>query len=108
MQVRRIVNVLAVGILAIGTTTACATKKFVRTEVGGGRSTPASRHCRSRFEKHPGTDPSEQRADQTGGCEGRPGWHLGEGSADLGHHRQLRRQQRQLRRRRGVRESGSG
>jgi peptidoglycan-associated lipoprotein len=34
MQVRRIVNVLAVGILAIGTTTACATKKFVRTEVG--------------------------------------------------------------------------
>jgi peptidoglycan-associated lipoprotein len=34
MQVRRIVNVLAVGILAIGTTNACATKKFVRTEVG--------------------------------------------------------------------------
>ena len=34
MQVRRIVNVLAVGILVIGTTTACATKKFVRTEVG--------------------------------------------------------------------------
>ena len=33
MQVRRIVNVLAVGIIAIGTTTACATKKFVRTEV---------------------------------------------------------------------------
>jgi outer membrane protein OmpA-like peptidoglycan-associated protein len=33
MQVRRFVNVLAVGILAIGTTTACATKKFVRTEV---------------------------------------------------------------------------
>ncbi len=34
MQVRQIVNVLAVGVLAIGTTTACATKKFVRTEVG--------------------------------------------------------------------------
>ncbi len=34
MQVRRIVNVLAVGVIAIGTTTACATKKFVRTEVG--------------------------------------------------------------------------
>jgi len=34
MQVRRIVNVLAIGVLAIGTTTACATKKFVRTEVG--------------------------------------------------------------------------
>jgi peptidoglycan-associated lipoprotein len=33
MQVRRIVNVLAVGVLVIGTTTACATKKFVRTEV---------------------------------------------------------------------------
>lgn len=33
MQVRRIVHVLAIGILAIGTTTACATKKFVRTEV---------------------------------------------------------------------------
>ena len=35
MQVRQIVNVLAVGVLAIGTTTACATKKFVRTEVSG-------------------------------------------------------------------------
>jgi outer membrane protein OmpA-like peptidoglycan-associated protein len=33
MQVRRIVNVLAVGVIAVGTTTACATKKFVRTEV---------------------------------------------------------------------------
>ena len=33
MQVRRIVNVLAVGVIVIGTTTACATKKFVRTEV---------------------------------------------------------------------------
>ncbi len=33
MQVRRIANVLAVGVLVIGTTTACATKKFVRTEV---------------------------------------------------------------------------
>ena len=33
MQVRRIVNVLAVGIVVVGTTTACATKKFVRTEV---------------------------------------------------------------------------
>ena len=33
MQVRRIVNMLAVGTVVIGTTTACATKKFVRTEV---------------------------------------------------------------------------
>jgi peptidoglycan-associated lipoprotein len=33
MQVRRIVNMLAVGTILIGTTTACATKKFVRTEV---------------------------------------------------------------------------
>jgi peptidoglycan-associated lipoprotein len=33
MQVRRIVNVLAVGVIVVGTTTACATKKFVRTEV---------------------------------------------------------------------------
>jgi len=33
MQVRRIVNMLAVGTIVIGTTTACATKKFVRTEV---------------------------------------------------------------------------
>jgi peptidoglycan-associated lipoprotein len=33
MQVRRIVNVLAVGFIVVGTTTACATKKFVRTEV---------------------------------------------------------------------------
>jgi peptidoglycan-associated lipoprotein len=35
MQVRRIANVLAVGVIVIGTTTACATKKFVRTEVSG-------------------------------------------------------------------------
>ena len=35
MQVRRIVNVLAVGVIVVGTTTACATKKFVRTEVQG-------------------------------------------------------------------------
>jgi outer membrane protein OmpA-like peptidoglycan-associated protein len=33
MQVRRIVNMLAVGSIVVGTTTACATKKFVRTEV---------------------------------------------------------------------------
>jgi peptidoglycan-associated lipoprotein len=33
MQVRRIVNMLAVGTIVVGTTTACATKKFVRTEV---------------------------------------------------------------------------
>ena len=33
MQVRRIVNMLAVGLVVVGTTTACATKKFVRTEV---------------------------------------------------------------------------
>jgi outer membrane protein OmpA-like peptidoglycan-associated protein len=33
MQARRIVNMLAVGIIVVGTTTACATKKFVRTEV---------------------------------------------------------------------------
>jgi outer membrane protein OmpA-like peptidoglycan-associated protein len=33
MQVRRIVNVLAVGVIVVGTTTACATRKFVRTEV---------------------------------------------------------------------------
>jgi peptidoglycan-associated lipoprotein len=33
MQVRRIVNLLAVGTIVVGTTTACATKKFVRTEV---------------------------------------------------------------------------
>jgi peptidoglycan-associated lipoprotein len=33
MQVRRIANTLAVGIIVVGTTTACATKKFVRTEV---------------------------------------------------------------------------
>ena len=33
MQVRGIVNMLAVGTLVVGTTTACATKKFVRTEV---------------------------------------------------------------------------
>lgn len=34
MQVRRIVNTLAVATIVVGTTTACATKKFVRTEVG--------------------------------------------------------------------------
>lgn len=33
MQVRRIVNMLAIGFIVVGTTTACATKKFVRTEV---------------------------------------------------------------------------
>jgi peptidoglycan-associated lipoprotein len=33
MQVRRIVNMLAVGLVVVGTTTACATKKYVRTEV---------------------------------------------------------------------------
>ena len=33
MQVRRIVNMVAVASIAVGTTTACATKKFVRTEV---------------------------------------------------------------------------
>ena len=33
MQVRGIVNMLAVGTLVVGSTTACATKKFVRTEV---------------------------------------------------------------------------
>jgi peptidoglycan-associated lipoprotein len=35
MQARRIINMLAVATLVVGTTTACATKKFVRTEVGG-------------------------------------------------------------------------
>jgi peptidoglycan-associated lipoprotein len=34
MQVRSLVNMLAVGTIVVGTTTACATKKFVRTEVG--------------------------------------------------------------------------
>ena len=33
MQVRGIVTMLAVGTIVVGTTTACATKKFVRTEV---------------------------------------------------------------------------
>lgn len=33
MQVRRIVNIAAVGFIVVGTTTACATKKYVRTEV---------------------------------------------------------------------------
>jgi outer membrane protein OmpA-like peptidoglycan-associated protein len=33
MQVRRIVHMLAVGTIVVGATTACATKKFVRTEV---------------------------------------------------------------------------
>jgi peptidoglycan-associated lipoprotein len=33
MQVRRTFKVLAVGAIVLGTTTACATKKFVRTEV---------------------------------------------------------------------------
>src|SRR5687767_10528779 len=33
MQVRRIVHMLAVGTIVVGTTSACATKKFVRTEV---------------------------------------------------------------------------
>jgi peptidoglycan-associated lipoprotein len=33
MSFRRILNVLAVGLVVVGTTTACATKKFVRTEV---------------------------------------------------------------------------
>jgi peptidoglycan-associated lipoprotein len=33
MQVRRIVNMLAVGVIVGGATTGCATKKFVRTEV---------------------------------------------------------------------------
>jgi len=32
-MVRRTLNVLAVSVLVVGTTTACATKKFVRTEV---------------------------------------------------------------------------
>ena len=34
MQVRRIINMLAVATIVVGTTTACATKKFVRNEVG--------------------------------------------------------------------------
>ena len=33
MQARQIVGVLGVGLIVVGTTTACATKKFVRTEV---------------------------------------------------------------------------
>ena len=33
MHLRRTLNVLAVGAIVVGTTTACATKKFVRTEV---------------------------------------------------------------------------
>jgi outer membrane protein OmpA-like peptidoglycan-associated protein len=33
MQVRRVVKMLAVASIVVGTTTACATKKFVRTEV---------------------------------------------------------------------------
>ena len=33
MHVRRIVNTLAIAVVVVGTTTACATKKFVRTEV---------------------------------------------------------------------------
>ena len=33
MQVRRIANMLAVASIVVGSTTACATKKFVRTEV---------------------------------------------------------------------------
>ncbi|HKY22985.1 MAG TPA: OmpA family protein [Vicinamibacterales bacterium] len=32
-QLRRTIHVLAVGVIVVGTTTACATKKFVRTEV---------------------------------------------------------------------------
>ena len=35
MQARGIINMLAVATIIVGTTTACATKKFVRTEVGG-------------------------------------------------------------------------
>jgi len=35
MQARRIINTLAVATIVVGATTACATKKFVRTEVGG-------------------------------------------------------------------------
>ena len=35
MQARRIINTLAIATIVVGTTTACATKKFVRTEVGG-------------------------------------------------------------------------
>jgi peptidoglycan-associated lipoprotein len=35
MQARRIINMLAVATIVVGTTTACATKKFVRTEVSG-------------------------------------------------------------------------
>src|SRR5688572_28532021 len=33
IQLRKSLNVLAVGFIVVGTTTACATKKFVRTEV---------------------------------------------------------------------------
>jgi peptidoglycan-associated lipoprotein len=33
MQIRSTLNVLAIGAMIVGTTTACATKKFVRTEV---------------------------------------------------------------------------
>jgi peptidoglycan-associated lipoprotein len=33
MTLRRTLNALAVGLIVVGTTTACATKKFVRTEV---------------------------------------------------------------------------
>ena len=35
MQARRIINTLAIATIVVGTTTACATKKFVRTEGGG-------------------------------------------------------------------------
>ena len=93
MQVRRIVNVLAVGIIVVGTTTACATKKFVRTEVE--RSAPGSKRCRSRS-RRPRKPHVRTRRASPGRCEGRSGRHLGEGRADLGRHRATRAAAAQL------------
>ena len=86
MQVRRIVNMLAVGSIVVGTTTACATKKFVRTEVEavGTRVETLSQSLEATQEA---TRQNQARITQ-GRCEDRSGRHLGEGSADFGQHRQ--------------------
>ena len=60
MQVRRIVNMLAVGTIVVGTTTACATKKFVRTEVEA-VGTRGSRRFPSRS-KPPSRKPGQNQA----------------------------------------------
>ena len=60
MPFRRTLNVLAVGLIVVGTTTACATKKFVRTEVDAVGTARGNAIAVAR--NHPGSDAQNQAA----------------------------------------------